>query len=176
MTFPLNLMTLTPEIPNFIPSFTPLTPQASALPYLKIEEQMLSTWNSHNMTELSKYISSNADLLLAVFGFQMTPAAFLASQEMYMSAFPDLKSKLVRQLDFGNGWVVEEHLYTGAQTGSYLNIPPTGKPIAMRGVVINRFEGGLNTYLHSYWDQITLLTELGVFPPSSVSKNCDLYK
>ncbi len=164
-----------PEMPDFVPSFTPLEPEPSTLPTIELADQMVDTWNSHDMMEYSKYFKTDADVLVAVLGIPMNPSQFLASQEMYMAGFPDLHVEVTRRLDLGDGWLVEEHLYTGTHTGLYIDIPPTGKSVAVRGAVVNRFEGGLNTYFHSYWDHITLLTQIGVLG-TSFSTKWELYE
>ncbi len=158
-----------PEMPEFVPSFTLRTPEPSTISPQQTASEMAATWNNHDMVEYSKYFDPEADILVAALGTPMNPPAFFASQEMYMMAIPDLHLDIVRSLDMGNGWVVEEHIYSGHQMGPYFGLGPSGRHIAIRGGVVYHFEDGLVNHMYMYWDQISTLTQLeavaGPVPP-----------
>ncbi|MEW6543425.1 MAG: nuclear transport factor 2 family protein [Nitrospirota bacterium] len=44
-------------------------------------------------------------------------------------------------------------------------IPPTGKPVVLPVVVVMRFEGGEIAHEHIYWDQASLLAQVGLLDP-----------
>ena len=54
---------------------------------------------------------------------------------------------------------------TGTHTGDFLGIPPTGKPIDVEGVAINRFHDGRFVESWTVWDVMGLCHELGIVPP-----------
>ncbi|MHB8318486.1 MAG: ester cyclase [Acidimicrobiales bacterium] len=47
-------------------------------------------------------------------------------------------------------------------------IPPTGRKVSLPHVVIVGFEGDKVLYEHIYWDQASLLVQLGLLDPSSL--------
>lgn len=84
-------------------------------------------------------------------------------QAMFV-AFPDL---LVTAHDFveqGDQIAVRFEL-TGTHQGPYLGIPATGRPIQLAGITILRFAEGQCVERWSMLNGLTLLTQLGAFPP-----------
>ncbi|MGH7630955.1 MAG: ester cyclase [Gemmatimonadales bacterium] len=47
-------------------------------------------------------------------------------------------------------------------------VPPTGKYVELPHVVVMRFEGGKVAHEHIYWDQASLLAQVGILDPSKV--------
>jgi predicted ester cyclase len=52
----------------------------------------------------------------------------------------------------------------GTQTGDFMGIPATGKPIAVSAIVIMRISDGKVTELKGVFDQFGLMQQLGVIP------------
>ena len=156
-----------PELPEFKPSFVLPDPEPSGLSPVETIAELDRIWNAHDLATYAKMFRKDAEIVIATLGVPMNRDAFIASQEMYMQAFSELHVEVVNTFDMGDGWVAEEQIYKGINTGSYMGIPPTGRQTAIRGAVLCHVdESGLVTYLHSYWDNITLLTQLGAFPPT----------
>ncbi len=156
----------TPEMPELKPSFELPDPEPTGLSPLEAEANAESIWNTHNIQDYAKLFRSDADIMVNTIGIPMNRDAFIASQEMFFSAFPDLQLEVIRSVDMGNGWVLSEHVYKGTNTGSYLGLPPTGRPISVRSALLTRFdENGLQTNFYSYWDQLTVLAQLGILQP-----------
>ena len=44
-------------------------------------------------------------------------------------------------------------------------VPPTGKPVELPVVVVMKFENGKIAYEHIYWDQASLLVQVGLLDP-----------
>jgi carboxymethylenebutenolidase len=44
-------------------------------------------------------------------------------------------------------------------------VPPTGKPVEIAGVVIVKFEDGKIAHEHIYWDQASVLVQVGLLDP-----------
>ncbi len=71
---------------------------------------------------------------------------------------------------FGQGnWVVSEEFVTGTNTGPVTSptgeeIPPTNKPIRMNQALVFQVENGLIQEVHLYFDQLGMLTQLGLAP------------
>ncbi len=95
-------------------------------------------------------------------------AAFRESNEALITAFPDIRVEVVRT--FGQGdWVCQEAVATGTHTGPLKGpggetIPPTNKPIRIRGCGVYKVEGGEITELRDYGDLLGMMTQLGLAP------------
>jgi carboxymethylenebutenolidase len=46
-------------------------------------------------------------------------------------------------------------------------VPPTGKPVELPVVVVMKFENGKIAYEHIYWDQASLLVQVGLLDPKT---------
>jgi steroid delta-isomerase-like uncharacterized protein len=81
----------------------------------------------------------------------------------YRGAFPDL-SFTIDDLIAEEDKVVWRFTSTGTNRGSFMGIPPTGKPGSVSGIVIYRFE---NSRIVEAWvniDALGLMQQLGVIP------------
>jgi ketosteroid isomerase-like protein len=83
-----------------------------------------------------------------------------------MVSFPDGVVKVQRY--FGKGdWACVEVLFTGTHIGPMpgpggTEIPPTNKSVKWPYCMVMRFEDGLVSELYEYYDQVSLLTQLGL--------------
>jgi predicted ester cyclase len=83
-----------------------------------------------------------------------------------VNAFPDARVELLRS--FGTGdWACFEVLFTGTHTGPMpapdgTEIPPTNKPVKFPYCMVVKFEGEQCSELYEYYDQLELLTQLGL--------------
>jgi predicted ester cyclase len=84
----------------------------------------------------------------------------------------------IRRVDLGDGWVLTESIFTGTQTGTWLGIPPTGRTYqGLKVGQIDRFNSdGLIVYSRAYYDNLSILAQLGVLGSQSSSKNWEMYK
>jgi steroid delta-isomerase-like uncharacterized protein len=77
-------------------------------------------------------------------------------------AFPDLRAEPQSTID---GWdtVIVQELATGTHNGPLGPIPASGRPLRLAVCVIFRFgEDGLVTAADFYWDQLSMLQQIGV--------------
>ncbi|MEE9164474.1 MAG: ester cyclase, partial [Thermoplasmata archaeon] len=88
--------------------------------------------------------------------------------EMFVTAFPDARSK--KERSFGQGdWVCQEYTITGTHTGPLKGpggeaIPATNQPVRLRGCGVYKFEGGEITEEHDYSDSLGMMAQLGLAP------------
>jgi carboxymethylenebutenolidase len=47
-------------------------------------------------------------------------------------------------------------------------VPPTGKPVEVAVVVIVGFKGGKISHEHIYWDQASVLAQIGLLDPAGL--------
>ena len=150
------------------PSFTLPSPEPSGLTPLEIVIETDALWNSKDMNSYSKYFAADATMFIAPLGVPLDRDAYIAAQDIYIFAFPNRTLKTIRRIDFGNGWIVSEIVFTGTNDGPFLGIPATGRPFEIRGINLTHVnEQGLITVLNNYYDNLILLAQLGLLPDLS---------
>jgi len=95
---------------------------------------------------------------------------FKALQESFLSSVPDQGIRLEMLVAEGDR-VAAYAVYSGTQTGVMGNIPPTGKYFESKFISIFRIEDGRIAELWVEWDNVAILTQLGVFPPPQEDGN-----
>ena len=78
----------------------------------------------------------------------------------FLRAFPDLHLTVEDQLVQGDRVAFRWHA-TGTHTGPLGAAPPTGKPVALDGLIIDRLAGGKVRERWEQWDQSVMLQQLG---------------
>jgi carboxymethylenebutenolidase len=72
----------------------------------------------------------------------------------------------------GQNRVVDEMIFRFTHTifmdVSLPGIPPTGKPVEMALVVVAQFDGDKLAHEHLYWDQASVLVQLGLLDPTDL--------
>ena len=91
----------------------------------------------------------------------------------WLNAFPDANVTIHDELVDGD-WVANRFTFSGTQTGTLVGpageIPATGRRVDGRGVQILRAQNGKVAEFHLYFDQVQLLTQLGLMPePAAAS-------
>lgn len=82
---------------------------------------------------------------------------------MLRSAFPDIHWVTDESIASGDK-VVTRFTWTGTHRGDFLGIPATGRPVTVKGVVIDRLVNGLMTDSRILMDTFSLMMQLGVIP------------
>jgi steroid delta-isomerase-like uncharacterized protein len=86
--------------------------------------------------------------------------AFLAT---FVAGFPDFRL-VVEDLVAEGDRVAARWIFQGTHQGEFLGIPPTGKPVSMSAIEVNRVADGK---VAEHWvalDQLGLLQQLGAIP------------
>jgi carboxymethylenebutenolidase len=140
------------------------------------QQAMLATWQRHTYAE---FVLKDADAALAT--MTENPYVFLISsgtrrtgraavREFYANHFlpkipPDLELTSLSQT-FGNDRIVEEMVmrFTHSIDMGWMlpGVPVTGRRAEFALVGIIRFQAGKVADEHLYWDQATVLSQLGV--------------
>ena len=79
------------------------------------------------------------------------------------ASFPDWHWTVQEMVAEGDK-VVTRFTWTGTHRGPFLGIPPTGKSVAVKGVVIDLLENGLMSESRILMDTMGLMQQLGVVP------------
>ena len=87
---------------------------------------------------------------------------FKESLRTVRQAFPDLRTEIEEIVEDGTGRIAVRWRSTGHHTGTFLGVPPTGKPVEVSGATFSRFEGRLVAEEWVTWDPRQLLEALGI--------------
>ena len=90
----------------------------------------------------------------------------MAGAKDWKAAFPDVRGTIEHRLVDGNE-VAGEIVWRGTHTGPLTGMPPTGKPIAVRAVLVLVEEGGRITRMRHYLDVAGMMNQLGMTPGGS---------
>jgi predicted ester cyclase len=86
-----------------------------------------------------------------------------------VSAFPDFNWKINHQVN-EDDFSVLHYTNTATHTGTYQGIAPTGKKIKADGMNISRWSGGKIVEVWSVFDNLTMMTQLGLIPDQTKKK------
>lgn len=149
------------------------------------QKQMLNLWEEHTKSEFE---SKSADLTLSTMSDNphvyniptMTGGDGLkAVREFYTKSFipkipADTKTSLISRT-IGNTQIVDELIFkfTHSIEMDWMlpHIPPTGKYVEVALVVIIGFLNGKISHEHIYWDQASVLVQLGLLDINNLPVN-----
>lgn len=89
---------------------------------------------------------------------------FRKLQESFLASMPDQHIELEMLIAEGDR-VATYGTYSGTLTGPMGDFPPTGKSAEFKFLSIFRIEEGRVAELWVEWDNLSLLSQLGLFPP-----------
>jgi steroid delta-isomerase-like uncharacterized protein len=90
--------------------------------------------------------------------------AFIQLQESFLVSLPDQRVT-IQQLVAEGDLVAGLATYSGTHTGPMGDIPPTGLTAEIPFLALFRIESGQIAELWVEWDNVAMLTQLGLFPP-----------
>jgi steroid delta-isomerase-like uncharacterized protein len=85
------------------------------------------------------------------------------------AAFPDMHWTVQEQIAEGDK-VVSRFEWTGTHRGPFLGVEPTGRPVQVWGIVIDRLQDGKIKNTCILMDALGLMAQLGVFPPQPAKR------
>ena len=90
----------------------------------------------------------------------------------WLRAFPDARLTVKNELSDGN-WVAQEFTFEGTHEGTLSSpagdIPATHKRLDGRGVQLFKVDGDVVTDTRLYFDQVQVMTQLGMMPELTAS-------
>ncbi len=89
---------------------------------------------------------------------------FVQLQETFLTSFPDQRVS-IEQLIAERDRVAALAIYTATHTGPMGDVPATGRAVRAPFLAIFRIEAGRIAELWVEWDNVAMLTQLGLFPP-----------
>ena len=91
-------------------------------------------------------------------------ANFIAFLKEFFSAFTDYNVEVISSFASGDRACIE-YTWTGTHTGNLPGLPATGKSVSLRTVEVWELREGKISKASMYYDQVTMLQQLGVMPP-----------
>lgn len=89
---------------------------------------------------------------------------FKRLEQAYHASFPDMRVTYERMIAEGD-MVAAYATFTGTHTGAMAGTPPTGRSVRMTFIAMFRIEEDRIAEIWVVSDRISLLTQLGLFPP-----------
>jgi steroid delta-isomerase-like uncharacterized protein len=121
-------------------------------------------WNKHNPAVVDTiYAADFVDRSPDIPGIAHTRDGLKEFMGVYLRAFPDATITIEDQLVEGDR-VVTRWIGRGTQTGAFMDLPPSGRKVAVAGVQIDRCSGGKIVEEWTSFDQLGLLQQLGAIP------------
>jgi len=91
-------------------------------------------------------------------------AEFIQLQESFLVSFPDQRVTPLKVIAEGDEVAILA-TYSGTHTGPMGEFPATGRSVESTFLAIFRIEAGRIAELWVEWDNVAMLTQLGLFPP-----------
>ncbi len=121
-------------------------------------------WNKANPALVDEiYAADFVDRSPDVPGIAHTRDGLKQFMGVYLRAFPDANITVEDQLVEGDR-LVTRWTARGTQTGEFMEMPPSGKKVAITGIQIDRFSGGKIVEGWTLFDQLGMLQQLGAVP------------
>ena len=126
-------------------------------------------WNKRNTKLIDELFSNDAvlhnpqDPTVA-----KGPQGAKTSLETYLTAFPDLKITIEKEITDGE-YVVQHLRAIGTHTGPLMGMPATGKKANTTGVMTTKFDDGKIVEVWSFFDNLGLMQQLGLVPTPEVA-------
>lgn len=89
---------------------------------------------------------------------------FIALQQEFMTTFPDQHVRLDQIIAEGDHVAIRA-TYTGTQSGPMGDFPASGNKVDGPFIAFFRIQSGKIAELWVEWDNVDMLTQLGIFPP-----------
>ena len=96
-------------------------------------------------------------------GFVLGPEGQKQLYQTYHASFPDLRVTIDDMIAEGDK-VVTRLTVHGTHQGDFQGIPPTGKPVTVSGITIDRIADGKIQASWAQFDMLGLMQQLGAIP------------
>ncbi len=125
---------------------------------------LLNAWNRHDVEQVMEFYASDYEgidvgLSNPVHG----PDGKRETVLFYLRAFPDLHFALEKTVTQGDT-IVLSWIARGTHKGPFMHIPPTGRPVHVRGMSMLTVENGKIVRATYIWDVACLLRHVGMLP------------
>jgi steroid delta-isomerase-like uncharacterized protein len=135
---------------------------------LEIAQAAITAWNAHDLSSVAGYYRPDVTLVSPDGGEQRGHDQAAQRDEAFMQAFPDFTQEVRASYEAADTAIIE-WVFSGTNTGPLplpggATLPATGKRVSVRGADFVTVADGAVASLRSYYDQVELLTQLGLMP------------
>lgn len=130
--------------------------------------------NTHDLNPIGDMYAEDGEFIWPGLPPMTGRQAVVAFYATLLGAFPDIEVKILRIVEVENAAGVEYEAtgtHTGPLPGPVGEVPPTGRRLTIRAASIGSVDDdGRIKVQHEYFDQVELLTQLGLMPaPAGVN-------
>ena len=135
-----------------------------------VRQVLESVWGRGDVAQVERFFSNEfvRHGPQSLEGDVQGPDGFKQLVGMYRTAFPDLQVAFDDQLVAGD-LVVTRWTARGTHRGELVGLAPSGRSIAVVGVIIDRFSGGQIAEEWASYDSLGLLQQVGAAPAAGAS-------
>jgi ketosteroid isomerase-like protein len=128
----------------------------------------IAAWNARDLAKLAVFYRPDIVLVNPDAGELKGREQAIERDRVFMEAFPNAEMEIAASYESGD-MAILEWVFAGTNTGplplpSGETFPATGKRVSVRGADVARVQGGALVSVHSYYDQVELMTQLGLMP------------
>jgi hypothetical protein len=114
---------------------------------------------------MAKIYHADCKIFAGPLGAAVNRVTMTAMNELYFSAFPDIKIEVVRRIDLGNRWVLTEFVTRGTHQGTFFGVPAKGYPTELRAAWLTHYTAdGLLLEGDFYYDNVTFVNQMTTAP------------
>ena len=151
---------------NSLGRFTQEKPfMSSWLPSSPIRRIFEEAFNLGNLAVIDQVTSPDLIAHNVIAGTPNGPQGLKLLVSIFRTAFPDLHCTVEDELVVGEKFAVRWSM-RGTHQGMFLGNPPTGNHVDVLGIIFGRTENGRISEDWILTDQLGILQQLGVVPPS----------
>ncbi len=129
---------------------------------LQVFQSYADAWNRHDADAIVATFAEGGTYADPTTPGPLTGAAIGEYASGLWSAFPDLSFEMGRMMEGEGGALSAEWVMRGVNTGSMMGLPPTGRPVEVRGVDIAAVEDGKLRSVQGYFDAGAVPRALGL--------------
>jgi len=118
---------------------------------------------SHNLTLADELIDENWVYHAAEGQDIRGLEGFRQFHKMLFTAFPDMNFEIEDMVAEGDK-VVVSFIVSGTHGNDFLDVPPTGRQMRVKGIAIHRLSGGKEIEVWDVVDHYSMMQQLGVIP------------
>jgi steroid delta-isomerase-like uncharacterized protein len=131
--------------------------------YRTLIQNLITAWNAHDVVRAATFYTDDyVGIDIAQSQPQHGAAARMHILRSYVQAFPDLALRGDTLLEGERAVLIWE--MEGTHRGRFMNVPPTGRRVIVRGVSVLTFRDGKIAQGLNIWDTAGLLRTIGLLP------------
>lgn len=135
-------------------------------------QRFTDAFNAHDADAMRSFYTDES-VFTAPGGVELRGAdAIVEYAQTWLRAFPDGTQTTHTEV-VGDGWAATQFTFTGTHTETLASpdgdVPATGRTLSGRGAEVLRIEGGKVLEDHLYFDQMDVMTQLGLVPEAAAT-------